>query len=85
MSTGMEARASLDGVRVLVTGGSGFLGRHLVRALIPLGAEVAVLVRDPAAGSRPLAGDGEPERAGRVTLMQGDLLDEAAVIRAAAG
>lgn len=80
----MEARASLDGVRVLVTGGSGFLGRHLVRALIPLGAEVAVLVRDPAAGSRPLAGDGEPERAGRVTLMQGDLLDEAAVIRAAA-
>lgn len=80
----MAVLPSLDGVRVLVTGGSGFLGRHLVRALIPLGADIGILVRDPEAGS-PFVGDGEPERAGRITLLRGDLLDEAAVIGAAAG
>lgn len=81
----MGAPPSLDGVRVLVTGGSGFLGQHLIRALIPLGADVAVLVRDPEASRRSLVGDGGPERAGRATLLHGDLLDEAVVIRAAAG
>jgi nucleoside-diphosphate-sugar epimerase len=38
---------SLAGVRVLVTGASGFLGRWVAEALLNRGAEVGLLVRDP--------------------------------------
>src|SRR5262249_1393434 len=38
--------------RVLVTGGTGFLGSHLLRALVAGGAEVHTIVRRPAADSR---------------------------------
>src|SRR5690349_14248318 len=34
---------AFDGVRVLVTGGAGFIGSHLVEALTILGAQVVVL------------------------------------------
>ncbi len=34
-------------MRVLVTGGSGFVGSHTVRALLRAGAEIAVLLRSP--------------------------------------
>lgn len=40
--------------RVLVTGGSGFVGRALVRALDARGAAVTVLTRDPGAAARVL-------------------------------
>lgn len=36
---------SLKGRRALVTGGSGFIGSHLVRRLMGLGADVTVMVR----------------------------------------
>lgn len=39
------AQAGLRGRRVLVTGGTGFLGGHLVRRLVRLGAHVHVLAR----------------------------------------
>lgn len=41
-------RSALAGRPVLVTGASGFLGKHLTRALVRAGAEVHALVRGPA-------------------------------------
>jgi uncharacterized protein YbjT (DUF2867 family) len=35
-------------VRVLVTGGTGFVGAHSVQALVAAGHEVRLLVRSPA-------------------------------------
>lgn len=54
---------------VLVTGGTGFVGSHLVHALVGLGAEVHVLHRPSSARGR-LAGVAE-----RVTTWVGDLTD----------
>lgn len=50
-------------MRIFVTGGTGFLGRHLVSRLAASGHEVTLLTRRSPAG--------QPERSG-VTLLQGD-------------
>lgn len=81
----MTTLRRLDGIRILVTGASGFLGQHLVRALLALGAEVATILRDPQSGGWPHFLDREPECASRALVLRGDLLDEAAVVRATAG
>jgi len=65
------------GRRVCVTGGTGFLGGHLVRQLLQLNAEVRVLALPPRA-DHPL--NAEP----RVQGVYGDLLDPATVRRAVA-
>jgi nucleoside-diphosphate-sugar epimerase len=62
-------------VRVLVTGGAGFLGINLVRHLLARGDEVVVLDREPF---------DYPERP-RVTEIRGDIRDREAVARAVAG
>ena len=50
-----------DGQRVLVVGGSGFLGGHVVRALVAAGHRVTVLSR----GVRPAPAEAEPLNADR--------------------
>jgi NADH dehydrogenase len=64
-----------------VFGGSGFLGRHLVRRLAADGWRLRVAVRDPEAAAflKPM-GD-----VGQVAPMAADVRDEAAVARAVEG
>jgi len=66
---------------VTIFGGSGFLGRHLVRRLAPGGVTIRVAVRDPEAAQflKP-AGD-----AGQIVPVQANLRDQASVAAAVAG
>jgi NADH dehydrogenase len=64
-------------VKVLVTGGTGFVGPHVVHALIRDGHDVRLLVRDPSRASE--------QRAWGVELVQGDMTDAASLRRAAEG
>jgi dihydroflavonol-4-reductase len=66
------------GRTVCVTGGTGFLGYHLVQQLLPLGAQVRVFALRPS-GAHPLL------RLDRVEAEFGDVCDPAAVRRAVAG
>ena len=69
---------------MLVTGGTGFIGRRLVAALRERGARVRVLVRGQGLGApSPLAGEGWG--GGAVETMVGDLADAASLARACAG
>jgi UDP-glucose 4-epimerase len=67
-------------LRALVTGGGGFIGHHLVRALLGRGDEVRV-IDDFSTGDRerlqPVLRD--------ITLVEGSILDASALDRAAAG
>jgi dihydroflavonol-4-reductase len=58
-------------MRVVVTGGAGFIGRTLVRKLASGGVDVVALVRDPSSASYL--------QLPRVTLVQSDLSDRAAL------
>ncbi len=62
-------------MKVLVTGGGGFLGRHVVERLLARGLSVRILGRSP-----------QPELEKRgVETVQGDIADSTAVDRAVAG
>ena len=56
--------------RVVVTGGAGFIGSHLVESLLESGADVLV-VDDFRLGKREHLGDGGPD--GRLTVIEGDI------------
>jgi nucleoside-diphosphate-sugar epimerase len=64
-------------VKVFVTGGTGFIGGHVVRKLAERGDDVTALVRDPA-GASDLAKLG-------VTLVKGDVSDKQALREAMRG
>lgn len=85
MSTELPPPGLLEGTRVLVTGGSGFLGQHLLKALVLRNAEVSALVRDPGELAWTSFRKREPKIAEQITLWRGDLLDEANVEAAVAG
>jgi NADH dehydrogenase len=60
---------------VLVAGGTGFIGSHIVRRLVARGHQVAVLSRNPAAARVPAG----------VEVRQGDVADADSLQRAMAG
>ena len=64
----------MSGRRILVTGGSGFIGSALVRALVVAGESVRVLDDNSRGALRRLAGI---ER--DIDFVQGDIRDAAAV------
>src|SRR5215210_2002864 len=59
------------GRSVLMTGGTGVLGRHMVGALVGCGAQVAVLARNREKAAALLAEISGP---GRATIVEGDAL-----------
>ena len=68
-------------MKVLVTGGTGFTGSHTVRALVAVGHEVRLLVRDPAKVRRVF----EPHGFVPADVVVGDMTDADAVGEALAG
>ncbi len=79
----MPGRLNDDGGTVLVTGGAGFIGSHVIDALIARGDAVVCLDNfddfyDPAVKRRNLAA---ALRSERFTLIEGDIRDPAALRR----
>ncbi|MEM7227362.1 MAG: SDR family NAD(P)-dependent oxidoreductase [Planctomycetota bacterium] len=67
----------LKGRRVCVTGGAGFIGSHLVDALLDAGADVAVI--DDLSNGREANLDQVRDR---ITFVQGSILDQSALAAA---
>jgi dihydroflavonol-4-reductase len=71
-------------MRVLVTGGTGFVGAHSVAAIVRAGHQVRLLARDPGSVARALGPVGvvEPDS---VEVVRGDMTDAALLRRIMAG
>lgn len=74
----------IAGSKILVTGGTGFIGSALVRGLLRAGAHVRSL-DDDSRGSHARLGDVAADERARLELVSGDIRDAAAVARAIQG
>jgi dihydroflavonol-4-reductase len=68
-------------MRVMVTGGTGFVGSHTVAEIIKNGHQVKLLVRSPDRVAPAL----EPLGIKKVEVIKGDVLDRASIEKAAEG
>jgi NAD dependent epimerase/dehydratase len=75
----------LNRKRILVTGAGGFIGSHLVEALIAQGAEVTALVRYGSASSIGNLGFLSAEQLGAVRIASGNVEDSDFVMRIVEG
>lgn len=78
MTRGYDGGLSIDRPRVLVTGGCGFVGSHLVDALVVRGADVTIL-DDLSTGK--VENVRELLETGEARLVEGSVLDAALVAR----
>lgn len=76
---------SLAGQRVLVTGADGFIGSHLVEALVARGANVRAFVFYNSWGSIGWLADVPPDARSRVEIFFGDIRDDVRVAKAVDG
>jgi UDP-glucose 4-epimerase len=75
---------TFEGMRVLVTGGAGFIGSHLAEALLHLGADVVVL--DDLSGGERANVEAASASAGRAAqFIEGSICDGKTVAQATAG
>ncbi|MBM4318842.1 MAG: NAD-dependent epimerase/dehydratase family protein [Deltaproteobacteria bacterium] len=75
----------MKGKRVLLTGAGGFIGSHLLEALVQEGATVRAFVRYNSRGERGLLDELPVALLREVEVCAGDLRDPDAVLRAVAG
>jgi len=76
-------KVDLKGHRILVTGGAGFVGSHIVDELIALGAGRVVVVDNMVRGRVGNLASALPS--GKVELVHGDIRDQALMRRLVAG